>query len=178
MFPELERMLAAFNQAQRWNPRLTWRAPRRQNRRRVYFLLGWEAVGTSTRPAIRERCASSGIRTRAGEPAGRKSRCRGHDFVLADPGPRGRLRAKRGLARKTTLGSAAAATTSGRCTSSATSGDGRLAPDRLERQGLRRRQDQRADAGGWDGSRRSGCATAPSSGRCSRRSTSRCELWT
>jgi hypothetical protein len=37
-------MLAAFNQSQRMNPRLRG-VIHDQNRRRVYFLLGWEAVG-------------------------------------------------------------------------------------------------------------------------------------
>jgi hypothetical protein len=63
MFPELERMLAAFNQAQRWNPRLRG-VIHDVNRRRVYFLLGWENVvkgisaDTGTRRIIRHQDAS------------------------------------------------------------------------------------------------------------------------
>ena len=44
MFPEIERMLTAFNQSERMNPRLRG-VIHDQNRRRIYFLLGWEAVG-------------------------------------------------------------------------------------------------------------------------------------
>jgi len=64
MFPEIERMLAAFNQSQRMNPRLRG-VIHDQNRRRVYFLLGWEAVGFvdtpteyGTRRIIRHQDAS------------------------------------------------------------------------------------------------------------------------
>jgi len=44
MFPELERMLAAFNQSERMNPRLRG-VIHDLNRRRIYFLLGWETTG-------------------------------------------------------------------------------------------------------------------------------------
>jgi hypothetical protein len=64
MFPELERMLAAFNQAQRMNPRLRG-VIHDVNRRRVYFLLGWENTGfvggggdTGVRRLIRHQDAS------------------------------------------------------------------------------------------------------------------------
>ena len=63
MFPELERMLAAFNQSQRMNPRLRG-VIHDQNRRRIYFLLGWEATGlvyggdTGVRRIIRHQDAS------------------------------------------------------------------------------------------------------------------------
>ena len=66
MFPEIERMLAAFNQSQRMNPRLSG-VIHDQNRRRVYFLLGWEAVGFvdtpteyGTRRIIRHQDVSGG----------------------------------------------------------------------------------------------------------------------
>ena len=64
MFPELERMLAAFNQSQRMNPRLRG-VIHDVNRRRVYFLLGWEATGlvfsgdVGTRRIIRRQDASA-----------------------------------------------------------------------------------------------------------------------
>ena len=64
MFPEIERMLSRFNMSQRMNPRLRG-VLHDVNRRRVYFLMGWEQTGfvfggdTGTRRIIRHQDASA-----------------------------------------------------------------------------------------------------------------------
>ena len=80
MFPEIERMLAAFNQSQRMNPRLRG-VIHDQNRRRVYFLLGWEAVGI--------RRYSDGVRHPADHPAPGRQRHESQSLLLPTrPGTR------------------------------------------------------------------------------------------